>query len=275
MNSAGNSTASSDTETDDFKNMDLDLKYKVSCLTSGYTQSAIVEEIRSLTCKYQSLLGQATKQIEKLSCDKLSLEKDHNKLLVTNVELAEELKLLYSEQKEWRLIEKNMIEANNEFACEVENLYAKEDEVLEKLEHLKLTNQSLEKENQKQKNYVKKMFTENLHNAAQLETMRNQVRKDSVLAKENEQLKLENEFLTNSQKSTSDRMHLLEKELESLKKEILLEKEKVSNLSSTVDKISAENEILTNEIKRFQQTPEDEDVHDILQTIQQLQGTQL
>ena len=29
MNSAGNSTASSDTETDDFKNMDLDLKYKV------------------------------------------------------------------------------------------------------------------------------------------------------------------------------------------------------------------------------------------------------
>jgi len=275
MNSAGNSTASSDTETDDFKNMDLDLKYKVSCLTSGYTQSAIVEEIRSLTCKYQSLLGQATKQIEKLSCDKLSLEKDHNKLLVTNVELAEELKLLYSEQKEWRLIEKNMIEANNEFACEVENLYAKEDEVLEKLEHLKLTNQSLEKENQKQKNYVKKMFTENLHNAAQLETMRNQVRKDSALAKENEQLKLENEFLTNSQKSTSDRMHLLEKELESLKKEILLEKEKVSNLSSTVDKISAENEILTNEIKRFQQTPEDEDVHDILQTIQQLQGTQL
>ena len=45
-------------------------------------------------------------------------------------------------------------------------------------------------------------------------------------------------------------MHLLEKELESLKKEILFEKEKVSHLSSTVDKISAKNEILTNEIKR-------------------------
>jgi len=275
MNSAGNSTASSDTETDDFKNMDLDLKYKVSCLTSGHTQSAIVSEIRSLTCKYQSLLGQATKQIEKLSCDKLFLEKDHNKLLVTNVELAGELKLLYSQQKEWRQIEKNMIEANQEFASEVEILYEKEDQLMEKLEQLKLTNQSLVKENQKQKSYVKKMFTENLNNAAQLEAVRNQVRKDAALAQENEQLKLENQFLTNSQKSTSDRMHLLEKELESLKKEILFEKEKVSHLSSTVDKISAKNEILTNEIKRIRQTPEQEDVNDILQTIQQLQGTQL
>ena len=61
-----------------------------------------------------------------------------------------------------------MIEANQEFASEVELLYEKEDQLMEKLEQLKLTNQSLVKENQKQKSYVKKMFTENLNNAAQL-----------------------------------------------------------------------------------------------------------
>ena len=61
-----------------------------------------------------------------------------------------------------------MIEANQEFASEVEILYEKEDQLMEKLEQLKLTNQSLVKENQKQKSYVKKMFAENLNNAAQL-----------------------------------------------------------------------------------------------------------
>ena len=61
-----------------------------------------------------------------------------------------------------------MIEANQEFASEVEILYEKEDQLMEKLEQLKLTNQSLVEENQKQKSYVKKMFTENLNNAAQL-----------------------------------------------------------------------------------------------------------
>ena len=61
-----------------------------------------------------------------------------------------------------------MIEANQEFASEVEILYEKEDQLMEKLEQLKLNNQSLVKENQKQKSYVKKMFTENLNNAAQL-----------------------------------------------------------------------------------------------------------
>ena len=76
----------------------------------------IIFYCRSLTCKYQSLLGQATKQIEKLSCDKLFLEKDHNKLLVTNVELAGELKLLYSQQKEWRQIEKVFYKYDQDFS---------------------------------------------------------------------------------------------------------------------------------------------------------------
>ena len=62
------------------------------------------------------MLGQATKQIEKLSCDKLFLEKDHNKLLVTNVELAGELKLLYSQQKEWRQIEKVFYKYDQDFS---------------------------------------------------------------------------------------------------------------------------------------------------------------
>ena len=52
------------------------------------------------------MLAQATKQIQTLMSEKSSLEREHNKLLESNLELGEELKILYLEEKNWRQTEK-------------------------------------------------------------------------------------------------------------------------------------------------------------------------
>ena len=53
---------------------------------------------RTLTSKYQTLLDQATKEIQKLSREKQSLEKEKQKLLATNVEMAKELTKISSKK---------------------------------------------------------------------------------------------------------------------------------------------------------------------------------
>ena len=63
---------------------------------------------------------------------------------------------------------KEMLVANEEFATEVENLYTKEEKLMDKLENLQSANKSLEDERAQQKVVVKKMFSENLKNVAQL-----------------------------------------------------------------------------------------------------------
>ena len=52
------------------------------------------------------MLAQATVQIQKLVSEKSSLEREHNKLLESNVELGQELKHFYLEEKKWRQTEK-------------------------------------------------------------------------------------------------------------------------------------------------------------------------
>ena len=47
------------------------------------------------------MLRQATKKIQKLNQDVLKLERDKEKLLETNVELALQTKKLLQERKEW------------------------------------------------------------------------------------------------------------------------------------------------------------------------------
>ena len=114
--------------------------------------------------------------------EKFQMEKDHNKLLKTNVELAEELHKLYSEQKRWKEVESEMLSANEEFADEVEKLYQTEDGLLkekedaivqlkvmdEEVEKLKMDVNSLESQKQKQNSVIRKMFTENLNLSSQL-----------------------------------------------------------------------------------------------------------
>ena len=63
------------------------------------------------------MLAQATKQIQKLMSEKSSIEIEHNKLLESNVEMAEELKILYLEEKKWRQTEKVLINIHMMYIC--------------------------------------------------------------------------------------------------------------------------------------------------------------
>lgn len=62
---------------------------------------APVQEVRSLTANFQRLLSQATREIKKLTAEKFGLEKEQERLLTVNVELAMETKKLLEQQKEW------------------------------------------------------------------------------------------------------------------------------------------------------------------------------
>ena len=137
---------------------------------------------RSLTSKYQTLLAKATEEIQKLRLEKFQMDKDHNNLLKTNVELAEELQKLYSEQKKWRIVEQSMLNANEEFAAEVEKLYDRENDLLqekeeaavnlkareEEVETLKLTILDMKQKTLQQESVNKKMFSQNLTLTTQL-----------------------------------------------------------------------------------------------------------
>ena len=57
---------------------------------------------RSLTNNYQRLLKQATKEIKKLNVEKWKVEQEQDKLLNTNLELAEEVRKLIVSDKQWR-----------------------------------------------------------------------------------------------------------------------------------------------------------------------------
>jgi len=103
-----------------------------SSIASGSSVTAL--DIRSLTNNYQKMLRQATKKIQKLNQDVLKLERDKEKLLETNVELALQTKKMLQEQKEWEKDEKELIRANDEFAAEVERLYHSEEELIKSKE---------------------------------------------------------------------------------------------------------------------------------------------
>ena len=110
------------------------------------------------------------------------MDKDHNNLLKTNVELAEDLQKLYSEQKKWRIEEQSMLNANEEFAAEVEKLYDRENDLLqekeeaavnlkareEEVENLKLTILDMKQKTSQQESVNKKMFSQNLTLTTQL-----------------------------------------------------------------------------------------------------------
>jgi len=271
--------------------------------------SVTVSGIRTLTSKYQTLLDQATKEIQKLSREKQNLDKEKQKLLATNVEMAKELTKVYLEQKDWRKTEKGIRRANEEFAAEVEKLYAKEEtlkeendmllktitilgeekvqqkeDLSEKLESLQNSLKLFEEEKAEQNVVVKKLFSENIKHVAELDTLRKTEKNLEELLNENEQLKLENNFLTTSQKNTSDRMHILSTELEGIMEELKEEKEKVKNLAAWREQVMEKNETLVMEnvllrqkSDNLEQMVNDEvgDISNILSTINILQGTQL
>ena len=107
--------------------------------------------------------------------------------------MAKELTKIYLEQKDWRKTEKGMRKANEEFAAEVEKLYAKEEtlgeendmllktitilgeekvqqkeDLTEKIDALQKSIKLLEEEKGQQNVVVKKLFSENIKHVAEL-----------------------------------------------------------------------------------------------------------
>merc|ERR1712179_338653 len=81
-----------------------------------------VSDIKNLNYNYQNLLTQATRKIKKLNA---------------NVDLALETKNLLLDQKAWKKDEQALVEANEEFATEVDRLYSVEVEQVEEIGNLK------------------------------------------------------------------------------------------------------------------------------------------
>ena len=74
----------------------------VCSLASSSSTQITAAEIRSLTNNYQRMLARATKQIKRLNVEKWKVEQEQDKLLNTNLELAEEVRKLIVSDKQWR-----------------------------------------------------------------------------------------------------------------------------------------------------------------------------
>ena len=59
-------------------------------------------DVRTLSNNFQKMLAQATQEITKLNIQKTILEKEQEKLLTVNIELATEAKGLVNEKKSWK-----------------------------------------------------------------------------------------------------------------------------------------------------------------------------
>ena len=103
----------------------------ISSLASSVTVSSgamiTATEIRTLTNNYQRIVKQATKEIKKLNVEKWKLEQEQDKLLNTNLELAEEVRRMVTSDKEWKTEKQTLLSVNDEFATEVEKLYQNEE----------------------------------------------------------------------------------------------------------------------------------------------------
>jgi len=95
-----------------------------------------ISDVRSLTNDYQKLLMQATREIKKLNLCVLKLEKEKQKLVKVNVDLALETESLRLDKEAWKKEELAIIKANDEFATEVGRLYKVEEEQVGQIESL-------------------------------------------------------------------------------------------------------------------------------------------
>ena len=123
-----------------------------------------------------------------------------------------------------------------ELAEEVDKLYKSEDRIL-------LERDQISEEMISLRTTIQKLLQDNLNSSAGLEE------KESV-RRENEQLKLENELLTSSQKNTADKLHVVEKSMENLRRELVKESQKCVDLAAWKDQIVEKNKKLTAENER-------------------------
>ena len=101
--------------------------------------------VRTLTNNYQRLLKQATKEIKKLNVEKWKVEQEQDKLLTTNLELAEEVRRMMESDKAWRAEKQTLLNVNDEFATEVERLYKNEEKYMKEKDRLESQLKDLER----------------------------------------------------------------------------------------------------------------------------------
>jgi len=228
-----------------------------SCASSS---SVTGHDVRTLTIRYQNMLEQATKEIKKLSNQKRNLEREQDKLLTVNIELATEAKRLVQDVKKNNIEKKELLIANDEFVCEVKKLYIEEEKWEEEANKLKADNANLSDSYANEINRVEADWKEELKifkskQNSLLESIR-------VLTVDNERLISEKDIAkVNSSQSTKDLKETqennrikLETTIDCLKSEIETEqisKEEVEKhmeeLADELEKVESEMDILRDE----------------------------
>merc|ERR1712150_149252 len=179
--------------------------------------------------------------------------------LQSSVKLLEEEKAKYIPQlKILKKTEKNVVELRKE----IEQMKFEKQNLLEKVEELQSSVKLLEEVKANQYEIVKTMTSENMKYIAQLKILKEAEKNVVELQKENEQVKLQNEFLNTSQKEIAERMDSLIIDYEAIRKELKEEKEVASVWREQVtvknDSVVIENEMLRQRSGNLQQIVDEE-----------------
>ena len=129
-----------------------------------------------------------------------------------------------------------ILHTNAELAEEVDKLYKTEDRILIEKDQMSDDMTSLRETIQK--------LQDNLNLSANLE-------ESESVRQENDQLRLENELLTSSQKSTAYKLHVVEKKMENLRKELMKERQKCADVTTWRDQLVEKNKRLVEENERL------------------------
>ena len=129
-----------------------------------------------------------------------------------------------------------ILHTNAELAEEVDKLYKTEDRILIEKDQMSDDMTSLRETIQK--------LQDNLNLSANLE-------ESESVRQENDQLRLENELLTSSQKSTAYKLHVVEKKMENLRKELMKERQKCVDVTTWRDQLVEKNKRLVEENERL------------------------
>lgn len=195
----------------------------ISSLNSTISSGTMITaaEIRSLTNNYQKMLKGATAEIKKLNVEKWKLEQEQDKLLNTNIELAEEVRKFVASDKELKAEKKELLAVNEEFATEVEKLYKNEEKYLNENDDLKRQLKGLQQkydcERQKQSNNIQGEQSKLENQISKLTESLHKMKIDYENLLENNKLKekqlanKQDDILTNQERDLNRLQHINDK----------------------------------------------------------------
>ncbi|XP_040566542.1 uncharacterized protein [Lepeophtheirus salmonis] len=255
----------------------LDLRSKG---VSTPTASKQAEEIRIITDNFQDLLKRATKEITKLTSEKRRLEKEYERLLSINEEIADDLGRVLERERSLSSENKAVLKANDELYKEAQRLSDEEErwfvqkeawlndrkrleeelksskydiEELEnsyrekELERLGRPLPSDEEEDKEDASEVIQSLRE--ENARLLELYQSSSHEKEDLIREISRLTIENESILSRREIVSGENMQLMLEVESLNKGIANLKDDVKNSNDRVRLLEKDNKELSSKLK--------------------------